>query len=82
MLKKIAKKIDAICHTELKRLLVYAGGPVLALAFVKQSINRDLEWMEYPAFAFSLLLLYAPQLAIHVIAMYKGQSKDASSEQK
>lgn len=75
---KFMKHLHSWCkdiNIELKRLIVYVGGGVLSIGFVKEGIIGTLSWQDYLAYAFSLTMLYSPSLALHALEIWKGTPK-------
>lgn len=59
-------------HHALNRVIAFFSSVIVSIVFVKQAWSRDIDWLEYPAYAAAMLISYAPVLAVKLIYALKG----------
>jgi hypothetical protein len=68
---KLVKKI--LKAFRLKRFIVYAAGIPLMAGFLKQAFEGKLTHEMFITFPLGIVILYSPQLAIHLLTIWKGK---------
>ena len=66
----------------LKRVIVGLAGIPMAFGFMKQAWHGALTSEMFLTFPLGIVILYSPQLAIHLLEIWKGMRPDEEHNEK